>query len=127
MQSPPRDRFIALAMLLVAMALTSPGFAGSSGFDNLDEAIEISMNRALEGGADQEPDEEEEATPSPEDDQAAIAEALANPLSYLWLLFTQNDSIRYDGDALDLIGEDAQQQNTFLLQPVASIQLTEKC
>ncbi len=56
----------------------------------------------------------------------AIAEALANPLSYLWLAFMQNDTIWYDGDVADALGEDAKAQNTFLLNPVISMQLTEQ-
>jgi hypothetical protein len=60
------------------------------------------------------------------EERAKIAEALANPLSYLWLMFTQNDTKWYDGDLLDRLGEDAKVQNTFLIQPVMSIQLTEK-
>ena len=59
-----------------------------------------------------------------EEDQ--IAEALANPLSYLWLLFMQNDTIWYDGDIADALGEDAKIQNSFLLNPVLSFQLTKK-
>jgi hypothetical protein len=54
-----------------------------------------------------------------------IAEALANPLSYLWILFMQNDTIWYDGDLADALGEDAKVQNTFFLNPVLSFQLTE--
>ena len=52
----------------------------------------------------------------------AIGEALANPLSYLWLGFMQNDTIWYDGDVADALGEDAKVQNTFLLNPVLSVQ-----
>ena len=59
-------------------------------------------------------------------EQEKIAEALANPLSYLWLLFMQNDTISYDGDVLDALGKDSQIQNTTLLQPVLSMQLTEE-
>lgn len=57
-------------------------------------------------------------------DAAAIAEAMLNPLSYLWLLFTQNDMISYDGTAMGAIGEGSQLQNTTLLMPVLSQQLT---
>ena len=42
---------------------------------------------------------EEEGADTEEIDK--IAEALANPLSYLWLLFTQNDTIWFDGDLMD--------------------------
>ncbi len=59
-------------------------------------------------------------------DLDALGEAMANPLSYLWLLFTQNDTIWQDGDVLDALGEDQQTQNTFLLQPVVSLQITER-
>jgi hypothetical protein len=55
----------------------------------------------------------------------AVAEAMANPLSYLWMLSTQNDTIWYDGDLVDDLGEDAKVQNTLLINPVLSMQLTE--
>lgn len=64
------------------------------------------------------------ASPSEMSEEDQIAEALANPLSYLWLMFMQNDTIWYDGDIADELGEDAKIQNTFLIQPVLSIQLT---
>lgn len=67
-----------------------------------------------------------EKTLSEAEEQAAIAEALANPLSYLWLMFTQNDTTWYDGDIMDQLGEDAKIQNTTMLQPVMSFQLTDK-
>lgn len=51
---------------------------------------------------------------------------MANPLSYLWLMFTQNDTITYDGDVADALGEDAKTQNSFLINPVIPIQLTEQ-
>jgi hypothetical protein len=63
------------------------------------------------------------ATSASEMDQ--IGEAMANPLSYLWLLFTQNDTIWYDGDIADDLGEDAKVQNSFLINPVLSVQLTD--
>jgi hypothetical protein len=51
---------------------------------------------------------------------------MANPLSYLWLMFNQNDTVWYDGDVADALGEDAKVQNTFLINPVIPMQLTEK-
>ena len=51
---------------------------------------------------------------------------MANPLSYLWLMFTQNDTIWYDGDVADSLGEDAKVQNSFLINPVIPMQLTDK-
>jgi hypothetical protein len=72
------------------------------------------------------------ATPTAESDAAAaqaeldaIGEAMANPLSYLWLMFTQNDLIWPDGDLLDDLDLDAKPQNVFMLSPVLSMQLTE--
>jgi hypothetical protein len=56
----------------------------------------------------------------------AIAEAMNNPLSSLWLMFAQNDTIWMDGDLLDDLGEGSQVQNTTLLQPVMPFQLTEE-
>lgn len=60
-----------------------------------------------------------------EDSAAAIAEAMLNPLSYLWLMFAQNDVIVYDGDVLSALDEDERVQNSLLLMPVFSQQLTE--
>ena len=60
------------------------------------------------------------------DDLDAIGEAMANPLSYLWLAFMQNDLVWPEGDVLDRLNKDARPQNTFLLNPVLSIQLTER-
>ena len=58
-------------------------------------------------------------------EQERIAQALANPLSYLWLLFTQNDTISYQGTTVDGLGEDQLLQNTTLFMPVLSMQMTE--
>ena len=60
------------------------------------------------------------------EERAKLAEAMANPLSYLWLMFTQNDTKWYDGDIMDSLGEDSKIMNTTLLMPVLSMQLTEK-
>ena len=37
-----------------------------------------------------------------------VAEAMLNPLSYLWLLFMQNDTTWYDGDILEALDKDPQ-------------------
>jgi hypothetical protein len=63
---------------------------------------------------------------APAENIDAIAEALANPLSYLWMAFMQNDTTWYDGDIADALGEDAKTQNTFMFNPVLSMQLTEE-
>ena len=83
---------------------------------------------ALAGGHETgTPDESEpEATVDAVDEMDQIGEAMANPLSYLWLLFSQNDTFSYDGDALDAIGADEQTQNSTILMPVLSLQLTEQ-
>ncbi len=57
--------------------------------------------------------------------QAEIAEAINNPLSSLWLLFTQNDTKWYGGDVLDKINENKKVMNTTLIQPVMPMQITE--
>ena len=58
-------------------------------------------------------------------ERARIAEAMANPLSSLWLIFMQNDTTWYDGDILDTLGEGTQVKNITSLQPVMPFQLTE--
>jgi hypothetical protein len=70
-------------------------------------------------------DDSNDSSESTMDEDAQIAEAMLNPLSYLWLLFVQNDTVWYDGDTLDEIGEDKLAQNTTLIMPVLSMQLTE--
>lgn len=67
----------------------------------------------------------ETAAPGGMSEDEMIAEAMLNPLSHLWLLFAQSDFISYDGDVLNALGKDAQLQNTTLLMPVLSQQLTE--
>ncbi len=78
-------------------------------------------------GPEQATTEDQEALAAdPEADQtAAVAEALLNPLSSLWIMFAQNDTIWMDGDTLDDLGEGGVVQNTTLLQPVMPFQLTE--
>lgn len=56
---------------------------------------------------------------------AQINEMINNPLGELWMLFVQNDTTRYDGDALDFLGEDEKVFNTTTLMPVMPFQLTE--
>lgn len=54
-----------------------------------------------------------------------IAEMINNPLGNLWLMFSQNDTMWMSGDALDKLGESDKVFNTFLLNPVMPMQLTE--
>ena len=58
-------------------------------------------------------------------EQAAVAEALNNPLSSLWIMFVQNDTTWYEGDLVDSLGKSDLVQNTTLIQPVMPFQLTE--
>ena len=57
--------------------------------------------------------------------EAMIAEALANPLSYLWLGFIQNDVINYTGNIIEALNEKDVVNNMTIIMPVLSIQLTE--
>jgi hypothetical protein len=57
--------------------------------------------------------------------QAQIAEMINNPLGELWMLWMENDTVWYDGDALDKLGEDPKLFNTFTIEPVMPVQLTE--
>ena len=68
---------------------------------------------------------EEEAL-TEEEKQAQIGDAMANPLSNLWMMFAQNDTIWYDGALLDTLNKDARVQNTSLIMPVMPMQLTEE-
>ncbi len=114
---PPKP-FLRVALVvasLLAIGVGGPGFAQISTRQTDDSPSKSTTEQA---GVTQ--DAEPSATEMSE--QEKIAEALANPLSYLWLLFMQNDVISYDGDILDTLGEDAQTQNIMLLQPVLSVQ-----
>jgi hypothetical protein len=53
---------------------------------------------------------------------AEIAKMMKNPLSYLWMFATQNDTYWIDGD---LKGADKVHVNTFTIMPVMPMQLTE--
>jgi hypothetical protein len=55
---------------------------------------------------------------------AEIAEMVANPLSYLWIMQLQNDTAWWKGDLLDDLDEDAKIMNTTVIQPVMAMQLT---
>jgi hypothetical protein len=60
----------------------------------------------------------------PSIDTEKLGNAMANPLSYLWMMFAQNDTTWYDGDIADDLGEGSKVQNTTLIMPVLSLQLT---
>jgi len=68
--------------------------------------------------------EEEKQSPGGYTDEE-IAEMINNPLGNLWLLFTQNDTVWYEGDILDRLDEDNKAFNTLLINPVMPFQLTE--
>jgi hypothetical protein len=115
----PIRRVALVFVSLLAIGVVGPGFAQSSTLQTDDDD---SKSTAEQAGVTQ--DAATSASEMSEEDK--IAAALANPLSYLWLLFMQQDFISYDGDVLDALGEDAQTQSTTLLMPVLSVQLTEK-
>ncbi len=91
----------------------------------LDESIDLDFDLPLTI-AQASGDSAAQLSPEEQAEMAAIGEALANPLSYLWLMFSQLDVIEYDGDVLDALDEDNPVNNTLLIQPVLSIQLTEE-
>lgn len=55
-----------------------------------------------------------------------VAELMANPFSYLWFGVIQNDTSWWKGDLLDLTNQDTKVMNTTLIQPVMSLQWSEK-
>lgn len=55
-----------------------------------------------------------------------VGELMANPFSYLWFGMIQNDTQWWDGDLLDMSGEDTKIMNTTLIQPVMSFQFTQE-
>jgi len=59
---------------------------------------------------------------SGEPSTAEIAKMMKNPLSYLWMFATQNDTYWLDGD---LPGADKLHVNSFTIMPVMPMQLTE--
>ncbi|MEX1352081.1 MAG: hypothetical protein AB1Z31_30655, partial [Desulfobacterales bacterium] len=66
-----------------------------------------------------------ETTGKGEPSEEEIAEAINNPLSYLYLLWVQNDTMWWSGDLLDKLDEDDKVMNTTLIQPIMPVQLTE--
>jgi hypothetical protein len=132
--------FMLTAMLICLTGHTVPTAADESGshsdrifvlnqemaFENEGSSFHWSYsNRLAQTGPDTAGHDTVKPT-SEADQEAQIAEAMANPLSSLWLLFLQNDTKWYDGDLLDRLGEDIKVQNTTLIQPVMPFQLTEK-
>ena len=65
----------------------------------------------------------EESPASGEPSTAEIAKMMKNPLSYLWMFATQNDTFWLDGD---LPGADKVHVNSFTIMPVMPMQLTEE-
>lgn len=55
--------------------------------------------------------------------QEEIAEMINNPLSYLWMMATQDDYIQMDGD---IEGADKLKSNRFTIMPVMPMQLTDE-
>jgi len=82
-------------------------------FADASETSAADGNKASATTGKEEPSEEE------------IAEAINNPLSYLYLLWVQNDTSWWSGDVLDKLDEDDKVMNSTLIQPIMPIQLTE--
>jgi hypothetical protein len=97
--------------------LTTQAYASPGAFDTFGSTL---LALQQEGGSAGKTPEQIAA-----EQEAMIAEALANPLSYLWLGFIQNDVINYSGNIIDALGEKDIVNNTTLIMPVLSIQLTE--
>ena len=138
-QAGPRGSTMRRRVLVAALVLgvASPALAdprdpdlgwGLRDEESLAEEIDDpTLNTILLAASDSDgPPPTKETTGSSEQDLDAIGEAMANPLSYLWLMFTQNDTIWNEGDILDDLDKDAKAQNTFLINPVLSVQLTEQ-
>ena len=100
--------------------------SGGLNFESVNFGVNSPVVLAQSGDSDSGAEAETAMSPEEQQEMAALGEAMANPLSNLWLLFSQLDSISYDGDVLDALGEDDVVNNTLLIQPVLSIQLTEE-
>ena len=114
---PPADLGVG-EFLPQDVRLTAQADLFSSAFDTTGLTVAAPQQEGGSGGGASELTAEQQ--------EAMIAEALANPLSYLWLGFTQNDVINYEGRVIDALGEKDVVNNTYLINPVLSIQLTEK-
>lgn len=130
----------ASVVLVMVMMVAGPAFAGAqqtsdsdTGSRSLDTCLswfdyqerETNILLAGTGGAVTSKEvisEEKEGEMTVEE----IAELMANPFSYLWFGMIQNDTYWWDGDLLDFLDEDSKVMNTTVIQPVMSIQLTEK-
>jgi hypothetical protein len=101
-------------------------FSASDGlkleYSNFGVNAPVVLAQSGDSGAASEP----AMSPEKQQEMAALGEAMANPLSNLWLLFSQIDTTSYNGDVLDSLGEDDVVNSTLLIQPVLSIQLTEE-
>ena len=95
--------------------LTAQANAYSSAFDTMGPIMPALQQEGGSGGSTE--------ALTAEQQEAMIAEALANPLSYLWLGFMQNDVINYEGRVIDALGEKDIVNNTTIIMPVLSIQL----
>lgn len=131
---PPITRLSALAGILISPCVFATEDVDSQIFslDN-NEYRGLSIEKAdlykpkslllAQAGTDQ-PSPSPQAA-APEYTQEQINEMLNNPLGELWLLYVQNDTTVYDGDALDFFGEDEVVFNTTVLMPVLPFQLTD--
>ena len=117
--------FLSLSTTLsadAALNLSLPASVVDPGFESRQQNW-LAMNDGQPGT--EAPKQPAEDAGAPQPSAKELGDALANPLSYLWLLFMQNDTQWFTGDLLDELGEDHEVVNTTVLQPVMSMQLTE--
>ena len=106
--------------------LAVPGLANSPPIAATGSGSSVQSQAALpELGSAESAKSDSQAAPEGQYTQAQINEMINNPLGELWILFGQNDTTWYDGDALDFLGEGDKVFNTTTLQPVMPFQLTE--
>ncbi len=120
-----RSTSLAVAYLSLA-GLAVPGLADTPPLVATGSGGMVQQPAALpELGSAESAKSDSQAAPEGQYTEAQINEMINNPLGELWLLFTQNDTTWYDGDALDFLGEDDKVFNTTTIQPVMPFQLTE--
>jgi len=108
-----------VAAMLVAATVSAKGHDAKDANNALTgEGIQYTFAQAQSGQPGAATSESTEG----QENMAAVAEALANPLSALWMLNMQNDLAFWDGD----IADDTKVQNTFVFQPVISLGLTKQ-
>ena len=123
---------------ILGMLVCYPALSGATWVDNFFDNTSITYEKSMwtgsrfmlaeASGLDESTGNSANSSATSDKEQpteAEIAEAINNPLSSLWLLFTQNDTKWYEGDALDKLNENTKVMNTTLIQPVMPMQITK--